>query len=296
MATFTTSLPDLLVDGFRKVFFDDFNRYEDEYTKLFHIESSSKPNEDDTRIGTLGLFPTRTEGSTVTYDDPPQGFDVTYTHLEYAMGFQVTRIMVEDDQYRVMNRMPSQLGISLRQTIETDGANLLNNGFNSSFTGGDGIELFSTVHVLPGGGTEQNEPTNAADLDATSIEQAMIDIAATVDDRGKKVVLRPVELTVPKENEWNARKLFGSAQDPDSANNTINPAMGLLPINVNHFLTDPDAWFIRCEPFFSYWFWRRNPEFGRDNDFETDNMRFKGTARWSNGFSDWYGWYASPGI
>jgi len=296
MATLTTSTPDLLEDGFRKVFHNSFGRYEDEFTKIYNFDTSSKPNEDDTRIGTLGLVPTRTEGAPVTYDDPPQGFDVTYTHLEYALGFQVTRIMLEDDQYRVMNRMPAQLGVSLRQTIETDGANTLNNGFTAAFAGGDGVELFSLVHPLPGGGTEQNEPTNAADLDQTSIEQAMIDIAAWVDDRGKKVVFRPRNIFVAPDNHWNARKLFETPLDPDSANNTINPAMGMLNVEVNHFLTDPDAWYIQCDEHFAWWFWRRKPEFGRDNDFETDNLRFKTTSRWSNGFSDWYGWYASPGI
>jgi len=197
MATLTTSTPDLLEDGFRKVFFDELGRYEGEFDKLFHIETSSKPNENDTMIGSLGLVPTRTEGTSLTYDDPPQGFDVQYDHLEYAMGFQVTRILIEDDQYRVMNRMPEQLGISLRQTIETDGANLLNNGFNVSFPGGDGVALFNTAHPLPGGGTEQNTLTTAADFAQPSLEQALIDIAQTVDDRGKKVALVPRNLFHP---------------------------------------------------------------------------------------------------
>tara|TARA_Y100000310_G_scaffold157246_1_gene156620 strand:- start:3978 stop:4874 length:897 start_codon:yes stop_codon:yes gene_type:complete len=297
MATLTKNHPDLLTDGFRKILFDEFGRYEDQYTQVFNIESSTKPDENDTLVGTLGLIPERNEGAAVVYDDPPAGFDSTYTHREFALGFQVTRIMLEDDQFRVMRRMPAQLGISLRQTIETDGANVLNNGFGTSdkFSSADGKALFADDHPLEGGGTEQNTLTSAADLSATSLEQALIDIAETTDDRGKKIALRPQKIVIPVNLQWTARKLLGSSLDPDSANNAINPASGILPFTVNNFLTDTDAWFIQCDRHQMNFFWRRRPDFDRDNDFETDNLRFKVTSRWSRGFSHWAGMYGSPG-
>lgn len=298
MATGILNLPDLLEDGFRKVFHDGFGRFTGEVEEVFHMNTSSKPNENDTRIGTLGLFPTLGDGDGITYDDPPQGFDVQYDHLTYAMGFQVTQRMREDDQYRIINRMPDQLGISLGQTVETDGASDLNNGFTAGFTGGDGIVLFSASHPLPGGGTESNIAATPADLDMDSYEQALLDIAATVDDRGKNVNLRPARLFHHRNNGFAVTRLFGSDKDPDTANNAVNPASGgrrgIRPVELN-FLTDTRAWFVQAETHFMEWFWRIRPEFGRENDFETYNWKFKGRARWSHGWSDFYGMYGNAG-
>lgn len=295
MATFTNNLPDLVTDGLRQVTFNRLSRFPEQFSTYYNINSSSKNDETDTYIGTFGLVAERFEGDPVSYDDPPQGFDVTYTHREFAKGFRVGRILMEDDQYSIINKMPTGLASSLKETIETDGANVLNNGFAGGFVGGDGVQLFSTAHPLPGGGTQSNRPAVNSDLSQTSLEQADIDIAEWLDDRGKKVNLTPVSLIIPKQLDWTARRILGSDKDPDTANNTMNPAFNWIRPNMVNYLTDPDAWFIQCDMHDVNWFWRRLPDFDRDNDFDTDNLKFKLTARWSNGFSDWYGMYGSPG-
>ena len=177
-------------------------------------------------------------------------------------------------------------------------ANVYNRAFNSSYTGGDAKELCATDHPLTGGGTEQNKLTNAADFNATSLEQALIDIQATVDDRSLVLALRPLKLLVSPSGEWGAKKILKSAQEPGTANNDINPAQGVLPggVVVNHYLTDTDAWFILCDDHEVNAFIRRATDFDRDNDFDTEDAKFKTTARWSNGFSEWRGIYGSPGI
>jgi len=294
MATTRLTLPDLYEDGFRVVFHDGFARQTGEVESIFNMMTSVKKDETDTRVGTLGLVPVRTEGDSIVYDDPPPGFDVTYTHLEYAMGFQVTQIAREDDQYSTQVKLPSQLGASMRLTLEQDAQNDLNNSYSGSFTGGDGVALVSSAHPLPGGGTESNVLAVAAEVDQVSYEQALIDVASWVDDRGKLINMQPEKLFHHRNNNFNMDKLFGSNKDPDSANNAINPASsgrrGITPVQLN-YLTDPEKAWIQCTQHFMTFFWRVSPEFGRDNDFETDNLRFKGRARWSHGWSDWYGMF-----
>jgi phage major head subunit gpT-like protein len=290
---------DLLAPGFRMIFDKDmFGGYPPEYTSIFNIVSSSRQYEDDSSISGLGTIPEKEEGVGITYDSPIQGYNKRYTHKTYGMGFRVTREMMEDDLYSKMRKMPSALSRSMSVTIETDAANIYNRAFDSAYTGGDGKELCATDHPLTGGGTEQNELTNAADFTDTSLEQALIDIQATTDDRGLVLALRPMKLLVTPTGEWNAMKILKSGQDPDSANNAINPAKGALPggIIVNHYLTDNDAWFILGDKHEVNWFWRRKPSFEQGNDFDTEDAKFKATARWSNGFTEWRGVFGSPGI
>ncbi len=286
---------DLLAPGFREVFFNRFKLNGDEYPQIVNVLTSDRQYEKDSGISGFGTVPEKEEGIGIVYDDPIQGYDKTYTHKTYGLGFRVTREMYEDDLYSKMSKMPKALGASMKYSIEVDQANLYNNAFSSSYTGGDGKELCATDHPLLGGGTEQNELSTSADLSASTLEQAFIDIAATTDDRGLILALTPRKLLYNPSNDWTVKKLLGSSQTPEDANNSVNPAKGILTPVMNHYLTDTDAWFILCDDHAVNMFFRRRPEFDRENDFDTEDAKFKATARWSNGFSEWRGVYGSPG-
>jgi phage major head subunit gpT-like protein len=289
---------DLLAPGFRSIFMDKFNEYPAEYPAIFNILTSDRQYEDDSSVSGFGFVPEKEEGVGISYDDPIQGYNKRYTHKTYGLGFRVTKEMYEDDLYSKMSKMPKALGRSMRITMETDMANVYNRAFNSTYAGGDGKQLCATDHPLTGGGTENNALSSAADFTATSLEQALIDIQGTVDDRSLILALRPQKLLVHPAGEWNAQKILRSSQEPGTANNDMNPAKGVLPggIVVNHYLTDTDAWFILCDDHEVNCFMRRRPEFDRTNDFDTEDAKFKTTARWSNGFSEWRGIFGSPGI
>lgn len=286
---------DLLAPGFRDIFVETSKQYPEMYTQLFNVKNSTRQYEEDSSISGFGTVPEKDEGVGIVYDDPIQGFNVRYTHRTHGLGFRVTREMWEDDQYGAMKKMPAALGRSMRITIETDAANVYNRGFNSSYAGGDGKELLATDHPLTGGGTGRNELSAAADLSETSLEQAMIDIAAITDDRGLLIAKRPVKLVVGPAFAWTAQRLLQSTLAPGSANNAVNPANGLMPYIVNPYLTDPDAWFIILDDSELNWFWRRRPDLEQGNDFDTEDAKFKVTARWSRGWSDWRSVFGSPG-
>jgi len=286
----------LLAPGLRELFFDKFDSYPTEFTDLFNVLSSTRKYEDDYGVSGFGLVPEKPEGVGIIYDDPIPGYSKRYTHSTFALGFRVTRELYEDDMYGVIRRMPKGLGKSMRLTVEIDGASVLNNGFTAGATAGpDGVCLFSASHPLTGGGTGSNTLGTPADLSETSMEQAMIDIAATTDDRGLLQMIRGQKLVVSPSMAWTASRLLESTLTPGSANNAVNPAKGIMPYVVNHYLTDADAWFIYGDEHQVNWFWRRKPDFEQGNDFDTEDAKYKATARWSKGFSDWRGVYGSPG-
>lgn len=288
---------DLLAPGFRQIFQDKFNEYPPEWPQIFNRLTSERQYEDDSSVSGFGFVVEKPESVGLTYDEAILGFNVRYTHKTYGLAFRVSREMWEDDMYGKMAKMPKSLGRSMRISMETDMANVYNRAFSSSYNGGDGKPLCDSSHPLTGGGTQQNKLTVAADFSDVSLEQALIDIQATVDDRGLVLALRPRKLLVAPSGEWGALKVLRSAQDPDTANNAINPAKGLFggaPI-VNHYLTDTDAWFILCDEHEVNAFIRREPDFERDNDMDTKDAKFSSTARWSNGFSEFRGVYGTPG-
>lgn len=295
MTAMRATFGSLLAPGLRELFFDKFNNYPDEYTEIFNVDTSKRKYEDDYGVSGFGLVPQKAEGFGIVYDDPVPGFSKRYTHTTFGLGFRVTRELWEDDMYGVIKKMPKALGRSMRVSIEVDGANVYNRATNASYTGPDGKTLLATDHPLVGGGTGSNLLATPADLSETSLEQAMIDIAATTDDRGLPLALRPMKLVVAPSMEWTASRLLKSTLTPGSNQNAINPAKGLMPFVVNHYFTDPDQWIILCEDHEMWWFWRRKPEFDEGNDFDTEDAKFKGTARWSNGWSDWRGVYGSQG-
>lgn len=285
----------LLAPGLREIFFGKFDSYPTQYADLFNVETSTRKYEDDYGLSGFGLVPEKPEGVGIIYDDPIPGYSKRYTHTTFALGFRVTRELYEDDMYGIIRKMPKGLGKSMRLTVEIDGANVLNRGFNSSYLGPDGVVLFSASHPLTGGGLSSNTLAVPADLSETSLEQAMIDIAATTDDRGLLQMIRGAKLVVGPAMAWTASRLLESTLQPGTNNNAINPAKGIMPYVVNNYLTDPDAWFIYGDEHQVNWFWRRKPDFEQGNDFDTEDAKYKATARWSNGWSDWRGVYGSPG-
>ena len=291
----TGNFGDLLQPGFRQIFIDKFGVYPEQYSQVFNIQTSKRAYEDDSYISGFPVASKKLQGESISYADPKQGFDKRYIPDVYGLGFIVTRELFEDDLYNKINRLPASLARSMSATVETVAALVLDRAFDSTYTGGDGKELCATDHPLLGGGTQKNELTTAADFSATSFEQARIDMGDTVNDEGLLLMLRPKKLVVPLELDWTSSKLLESSLDPDSGNNAKNPARGRLPYMVYNWLTDPDAWFILCEDHELNFIWRRSVEFARDNEFDTENAKFKSTMRFSTGWSIPWGIFGSPG-
>lgn len=292
------SFGDLLAPGFREIFFLKYGEKPLQFEKLFNMLTSSRKYEEDSYVSGLGSIPKKTEGSAVVYDAAIQGYDVRYTHDTYSLAYRISRELDEDDQYSIMAKMPKALGRSMRVTVETDAANLYNRAFDTAnyADGGDGKAMLTTDHPLVGGGTQQNELTNPANLNASSLEQALLTMRATTDDRGQFLNLMPMILAVPPALEWTAKKLVGSAFDPDSANNAINPAHDILKVVTFDYLTDTNAWFILADEHLVNFFWRVKPDHESDNDFQTDDALFKVRARWSRKWSRPWGVFGSPGV
>jgi len=277
-----------------------YKDYPTEFDKIFPKSSSKKAYEEDVGTSSLGLAQEKGQGDSVSYDDERQGFTTRYSHIVYALGFIITREMYEDDQYGVVGKRKSTaLARSMRQTKETVAANVLNRAFNSSYTGGDAVELLSTAHVNVAGGTFANELATAADLSEASLEQACIDIAAFTDDRGLLIAAKPTKLIIHPANMFEAQRILKGNLQVNSADNNINALkdMGVVgTIVINHYLTDADAWFLQTDvPDGLKYFERRGDQFEMDNDFDTENAKFKATGRYSFGWSDPRGFFGSPG-
>ena len=223
-----------------------------------------------------------------------------YQQVTYALGFIITREIMEDDQYDVVGQRKAQgLAFSMRQSKEIIAANVYNRAFNSSYTGGDGKELLATDHPLFAGGTWANELSTASDLSEASLEQAHIDIAGFTNDRGLLISVRPKALIIPRQLMFEAKRITAPTGRPGTDTNDVNAmkAMGLVPeVVVNHYLTDTDAWFLRTDaPHGMKYFERRGDSFDMDNDFDTENAKYKATARYSFGWTDPRGLFGSPG-
>lgn len=274
-----------------------YEHHKTQYTEIFNMQTSRKNKEDDVSASDFGLVPEKSKGGSVSFETTSENWVNTLIHVTYGLGFIVERELAEDELYNIINRLPVALANSVNQTIEVTSANILNNAFVTTFTtGGDGLELCSGSHLLGKGGTWANEPTTGADLDSTSFEQAGIDVNDYPSDAGLRIAAKNKKLVVAEENRWTASKLLGSDKVPEDANNAINPAAGMMPFTVNSFLTDPDAWFTLTNiPWGLLFYWRRKPEFTKDNDWNTENAKWKSTMRFSVGWSDPRGIYGSPG-
>lgn len=277
-----------------------YNEYETEYDQLFDKFTSQKAFEEDVGISSFGLAVQKAEGSPISYDSEKQGFITRYQHVVMALGFIITREMMEDDQYDVVGQRKAQgLAFSMRQTKEVVGANVYNRAFNSSYTFGDGKQLIASDHPNIKGGTWSNTLSTASDLSEAALEQACIDIAGFTNDAGLLIAVRPESLIIPRQLQFEAKRILGTEGRVGTDNNDLNAikTMGLIPkVVVNHFLTDPDAWFIRTNvPHGMKYFERRADQFDMDNDWDTENAKFKATARFSFGATDPRGLYASAG-
>jgi hypothetical protein len=277
-----------------------YNEYETEYDQLFDKFTSQKAFEEDVGISSFGLAVNKAEGAPISYDSERQSFTQRYQHAVFALGFIITREMMEDDQYDVVGQRKAQgLAFSMRQTKEVIAANVYNRAFNSAYTFSDGKELISNAHVNLKGGTWSNTLATAADLSEAALEQACIDIAGFTNDAGLLIAVRPESLIIPRQLMFEAKRILGTDGRPGTDNNDLNAikTLGSIPkIVTNHFLTDPDAWFIRTNvPHGMKYFERRADQFDMDNDWDTENAKFKATARYSFGATDQRGLYASPG-
>jgi hypothetical protein len=277
-----------------------YNEYEVEFTKLFDKYTSSKAYEEDVGLSSFGLAVQKTEGGAIQYDSERQGFTTRYTHAVFALGFMITREIMEDDQYDVVGQNKAQgLAYSIRQTKEVLGTNVYNRAFSSSYTGGDGVALLSASHPNVAGGTWSNLIATASDLSEAALEQAIIDIAAYTNDRGLKIAVKPRSLIIPYTLQFEASRILKSTGRVGTDNNDINAlnSMGAFKdVIVNHYLTDVDAWFIRTDvPNGMKYFDRRSDAFEMDNDFDTENAKFKASFRASWGWTDPKALYGSAG-
>jgi hypothetical protein len=282
----------LLWPGLNSIYGKAYNEHKEEYTDLFDMYTSKKAFEEDLGITSFGLAQNKSEGSPISFDDESQAFLTRYVHVVYGLGFIITREMVEDDQYAVVGQRRSKsLAFSMRQTKEVVGANVYNRAFNASYTGGDGVQMISTAHVNHSGGVWSNRLAVDADLSEASLEQATIDIMKMTNDRGLKINIMPKSLIVPVDLTYEAERILKTSYRVGTNDNDINAMnrMGVFPegVKANHYLTDPNAWFIRTNvPDGMKCFKRRAMEFTIDNDFDTENAKFKATERYSFGWTD----------
>lgn len=291
-----------LWEGIDSWYGEAYDEHPVEWNRLFGRYSSTKAFEEDVLVSGFGLAAVKPEGVAVAYDSMTQGWTTRYTHVEYGLGFIITNLMVADDQYMIVGRKKARsLAFSMRQTKEVVGHNVYNRAFNSSFTGGDGLELCSTAHLNVAGGTWQNELTNAQDLSEAALEEACITIGKWTNDRGLQINVRPQSLHIPVDLEFEANRILQSPLRVGTAENDLNAIryLGKFPkgINVHHYFTDTDAWFIRndCDDGMKY-YEREADDFDEDNEFETKNLKYQATARYSFGWSDPRDIFGSPGV
>lgn len=299
MAINTGSFGRALWPGVNAWYGKAYNEFATEYDKIFTEHSSKKFREEDIGISSFGLGIQTGEGSPVSYDTEVQAFTDTYQHAKFTLGFVITKEMYEDDLYDVVGeRKAKGLAMAARQTRETVGANILNKAFAAAPLYGDGKSLISTARPNVAGGTWSNQVAINVDICELALEQTVIDIGKYQDDRGKKIQVRPMKLIVPVDLDFETGKLLKTEFEVGTANNTVNLARGRFPGGyfVNHYLTDTDAWFVITDvPNGMKYFNRRPDTFTMDDDFDTDNAKYKYTARFSFGASDKRAIYGSPG-
>ena len=304
MAISRAQLAKELEPGLNALFGMSYDTYDREYEEIFSIEDSQRAFEEEVLITGFGSAPVKTEGQGVSFDTTSEGFTARYTHDTIALAFSLTDEAVEDNLYDSLGRRyVKALARSMANTKEVKGADVLNNAFNTSFAGGDGQPLISTAHPLAGGGTLANRATTMADLNETSLEDSLIDISTFTDDRGLTISVQATKLVVPPQLVFVADRILNSQQRVGTADNDINAIRntGVLPggYTVNHYLTDPDAYFLLTSVTESgeglKMFQRTAMETSMEPDFSTGNIRYKARERYSFGFSDWRGIYGSQG-
>ena len=288
----------LLEPGLRKIFFETWKELPAQYSQVFKVETSRKHTEHDTSLTGFGPWEMRTsETSSVPYDDPMEGFPVSYTHIEFLKGFKVTRAMVDDEMYNQINKLPKNLARSGRARVEQDAADVLNNGFTKA--GYDGEPLFSTEHPqkrVAGKGSnliEINSGDVQSDADVLNedlVNEAILLARKTTDDAGLKIIVRPKTLVIPPKLEPQADRIINSAQRPGTDLNDINTIKSKLNVVIMDYLNDDNMWFLIDKDVYELtFFWRKRPEFKSENDFDTLEAKYRGYMRYSCGYSNWRG-------
>ena len=297
MAISRSQLVKELEPGLNALFGLEYSRYENEHAEIFDEETSDRAFEEEVMLAGFGSAPTKAEGAGVSFDTATEAFTARYTHETIALAFAITEEAIEDNLYdRLAARYTRALARSMANTKQVKAIDVLNNAFAAagaagSNPGGDGVSLINTEHPLAQGGTLSNRLATDADLNETSLEQSLIDIAAFVDERGLKIAAQGRKLIIPKELQFTADRLMASALRTGTADNDINAIknMGMIPEGyvVNHFLSDVNAFFIKTDVPNGFKMFNRSPiRTSMEGDFDTGNVRYKARERYSFGFSD----------
>ena len=290
-----------LLPGLNALFGMEYEKYGEEHAEIFETESSERSFEEETKLSGFGAAPVKNEGSAIAYDNAQEAWTARYNHETISMGFSVTEEAIEDNLYdSLSSRYTKSLARAMAYTKQVKAAAILNNAFDSNYTYGDGVELCATNHPLVSGGTNSNEPATGADLNETSLEAAIIQIAGWTDERGLLIAAKPRKLVVPPDLQFVATRLLETELRTATADNDINAmrSMGSIPegYTVNHYLTDTNAWFLLTDvPNGLKHFVRTPMQTSMDADFDTGNSRYKARERYSFGVSDPLGIFGSPG-
>jgi hypothetical protein len=298
----TGNHPKLLWPGIRELWGQVYDQHPTEFTDLFEVKTSSRAYEQDVEITGFGLAPVKAQGASIAYDSEMQGWVTTYAHIAYALGYIVTKEELDDNLYKeVSQRRAKANAFSCNQTVENVAAFIYNNAFNSTyFVLPDGQPLISNAHVNSVGGTFSNQLTTAADLSEAALENMSIQIMDATQSRGLRISIMPESLHIATAEWFNANRILKSVLQNNTQTNAINvlKATNAFPkgIKINHYFTDPDAWFVRTNiPNGMTFFWRAKPQFDQDNDFDTKNAKAATYMRFSAGCTDPRSLYGTPG-
>jgi hypothetical protein len=289
-----------LLPGLNALFGLEYKQYGEEHKEIYETETSERSFEEETKLSGFSAAPVKPEGQAIAYDNAQEAWTARYNHETIALGFSITEEAVEDNLYDSLSkRYTKALARAMAYTKQVKAAAVLNNAFSSSYVGGDGVSLCNASHPLVSGGTNSNRLT-ASDLNETSLEAAVIQIALWTDERGLLIAAKPKKLIVPPALMFVSKRLLDTELRVSTADNDINAlkAMGSIPggYTVNHFLTDPNGWFLTTDvPNGMKHFVRTPLQNSMDGDFDTGNVRYKSRERYSFGWSDRLGIFGSPG-
>ena len=301
MAISRSKLLKELLPGLNALFGMEYKRYGEQHKEIYETESSDRSFEEETKLSGFGTAPVKAEGSAIAYDNAQEAWSTRYNHETIALGFSITEEAVEDNLYDSLSaRYTKSLARAMSYTKQVKAASVLNNGFDGNYAGGDGVALFSTAHPTVGGGTNSNTAAVQVDLNETSLEAAVIQIAAWTDERGLLIAAKPQKLVIPPALMFVADRLLKTEGRVGTADNDINSLkqMGSIPggTTVNNFLTDTNAWFLTTDvPNGLKHFVRTPMSTSMDGDFDTGNVRYKARERYSFGWSDPLGMWGSSG-
>jgi hypothetical protein len=290
-----------LLPGLNALFGLEYATYQEEHKEIYETETSERSFEEETKLSGFSAAPVKNEGSAIQYDNAQEAWTARYNHETIALGFSLTEEAIEDNLYDSLSaRYTKALARGMAYTKQVKAASVLNNGFTAGYNGGDGVPLFSTAHPLISGGTNSNRPSTGADLNETSLEAAVIQIAAWTDERGLLIAAKPKKLIVPTSLMFVATRLLETSLRVGTTDNDINALKnnGSIPegYTVNHYLTDTNGWYLTTDvPNGMKHFVRTPLANSMDGDFDTGNVRYKSRERYSFGWSDPLGMFGSPG-